>query len=324
MAIYNITHSADLDGLGSAAMLIGTFGVKRSNILFADYNDARFDHLMREIKAIAPKGSLFIISDINIDKGHKSYFLKLFEYLKGRGNTIIWLDHHSWSMQNVAVIKKYCSLMVVGENTDNCAAQLVYRTLCNSSKKYARLSAMTHLADFNIRSKRYDPVLKRIAFAINSINRRSPAAADPLLRKAAEAISRYDFGADAIKTYYNEYMRESKKNLANLSNNIFSFDTGRVVVGIGFGSGVHSNAAAEFIKTKTGAAMTLYVNTAKMQVSMRSEPKIDCIKLASRERGGGHPNAAGFPVASKVFDRLDGKGKELFVAHVERLARELY
>jgi oligoribonuclease NrnB/cAMP/cGMP phosphodiesterase (DHH superfamily) len=324
MEIYNITHSADLDGLGSAAMLIGTYGVKKRNILFADYNDARFDYLVKEIKAIAPKGSIFIISDINIDKGHKGLFLGLLSYLKERGNTIIWLDHHSWSPTNVAAMKKYCSLMVVGENADNCAAQLVHKIMCNGSKRYSKLAAMTHFADFNIRSKRYDPVLKRIAFAINNINNRGPGASDPLLREVAGAISKYDFGAKVIKSHYDEYVKDSKKNLEKLSKNIFAFDTGNIVVGVGFGSGIHTNAAAEFIKDRTNAAMTLYVNTAKMQVSMRSTDGIDCIKLASRERGGGHPKAAGFPVETKAFNILDSKGKGMFVAHVERLARKLY
>jgi oligoribonuclease NrnB/cAMP/cGMP phosphodiesterase (DHH superfamily) len=325
MDIYNMTHVADLDGISSAAMLVGTYGMPVSNVYFADYTEERLRYNLLRIKKDAPSESIFVLSDLSMGNAQGKPFFELLEYLKGRNNKIIWLDHHAWEKETIDVAAKFCDLMVVGENARNCAAELVHRILCNGSKKYSDLASIAHISDFKLYELVGGAKVEKMAKGISGIvNEKSIRKTDYLLRKVVVALSKLDCFPEVLAVSYKQYMKEAKERLGKLAANVFVVRYKEMSVGIGFGAGLNSNEACDYMLNEKKCDLSIFVNMSKYTVHLRRSGNVDCTKLSRYFGGGGHPYASGFSISKKAFGRFTERRMADFVETIEKALAEVY
>jgi oligoribonuclease NrnB/cAMP/cGMP phosphodiesterase (DHH superfamily) len=325
MDIYNMTHASDLDGISSAAMLVGTYKVPLSNIYFADYTEERFQYNLLRIRRDAPKDSVFIISDLSIGNSQSRQFFALLRYLKGRNNKIVWIDHHVWDGKVINAAAKFCDLMVVGENARNCAAELVYRILCDSSRRYSDLASIAHISDFKLFELVGGAKVRKMAMGISGIvGGKAIKKTDSMLRKVVSAFSRCDYFPEVLAASYRQYLKEAKLGLGRLSKNIFCIEYKDMRVGVGFSTGLNSNEACDYIFEKEKCNLAIFVNTSKYTAHLRRSEGIDCARLARHFGGGGHPYAAGFEMSKKAFGEFTEAKMTAFVEIVRNALAEIY
>jgi oligoribonuclease NrnB/cAMP/cGMP phosphodiesterase (DHH superfamily) len=315
MEIFNVTHEADLDGLACPALLMGTYGIKKKNILFSDHRQDAIDKLEKNVLALSPKDSTFIFTDLSVGESDYTQMKRILGYLKKRNNSIRVIDHHHWSPKEFKGIEPMCDLIVIGENKYKCATELVHTLLCNGSKRYAELAEITHISDFALNSKKYDALVWKIAASIRQI-RNTFKNPDPILKEIVVQFSKGNIDNVIVNKYFKAYQKESAMNKKILNENTFIIDGKKAKIAIGFSKNLHSGEAGGELMKKTGCNIAIYVNTVAGQASMRSKKGYDCIRIADGEGGGGHPQAAGFRAEKREYHNFDAKGMESFVSHI--------
>ena len=170
-------------------MLMGTYGMPKKNIFFSEYNDGTVHRTVREIRKRAPSNSIFVFSDLCIGRPNMREIHEAIKYLKSRHNLVFIIDHHHWERSEIDNLARYADFMIVGENRDKSAGELVHTVLCNDSKRYAELAKMVHLSDFALRSKKYDRTLLVISQGIKQILNKNPIP-DKVLRDIVVEFSK--------------------------------------------------------------------------------------------------------------------------------------
>ena len=215
MKIYQLTHSSDLDGMASAALMRHYYGIPLDRIFFANYDGEIFKDAVSAIKGIKGKGDLLLISDFGMNAKNVKPMKDALQRFKAQGNYVIWLDHHPWTELETKELAKVCDILVNGELT-SCGTELVYKFLCKRDAFGDKLVAITHLADFvdtcffmhrdcfakqmkhitkkakskfDVQSAREERIIKRIGTVIKVLGR-GDSASSPDLRKLVDIISR--------------------------------------------------------------------------------------------------------------------------------------
>ncbi|MGC8568153.1 MAG: DHH family phosphoesterase [Candidatus Micrarchaeia archaeon] len=316
MSIYSITHREDLDGLGSAALLVHYYNMDTRNILFIDYSKDVFESTIQKLGKIKTKGSVFIFTDFSLNE---SFIKPLSNALKkiSKNNTCIWLDHHQWSNEAIKTMASYCKLMIVGENTENCATELVYKILCKNSRVGDRLAELAHASDFALDTKD-DNLLRDIAFSIKYANRfsKNPEAD---LRKLVKIIAKGDFNNPIFKELSEKYDKESKKLMKSLIESSIVIKNKKASIALGFSKRLQSTDACITLMKKHNTSIGMFCDVEDGSVHLRSKKNVDCSVIAKAMDGGGHPQACGFEVEIKDFGGFNKAGREKFAELMQEL-----
>jgi oligoribonuclease NrnB/cAMP/cGMP phosphodiesterase (DHH superfamily) len=327
MTIYSVTHVKDIDGMASAALLVKNFDIPVNNVLFFDHSDKAFFEMKKEILSIKPKKSLFIFSDVGLNELLVKKYTRMAAFLKRKGNSIIWLDHHVWSEDSIMALSKYASLMIVGENKFCCGTDIVYKLLCKKDQKSEKLVEFTHISDLYLKpkSKAQLKMLERYAFGITYLNMQKTEIRNAKLRRLIYILSKGDINNSLIRECHSKYTKILRKSLRFLDESVQIIKTKRVKIALGFAPNLQSTFAARRLILKKRAQIGAYVNTEKRSnvstCSLRSIGKVHCLYIAERFRGGGHPNACSFRVP-KRYDVESEKGKRAFIKRFAKLASD--
>ncbi len=322
MAIYSVTHNADLDGIASAAMLVRRFGIPLSHVSFVGHGNESAARVYR-LAASAQRGDVLIVTDLGLNKGAVAAYADAVKELKRRDAHIIWIDHHHWNPDALAAVGTNCDLFVGGENTMFCAAELVYKLLCAGDNVSARLARITHFADFNLKTRRYGAALRSIAYAITYANfSRDNSAA--LLRHILKDLADGALMTTRIARYDRLYRRKAERNIAALINSTQVLKCGVYRIGIGFGRMLQSTAACAAMTERFGLDIAVFVDTQKAAAKLRSVKGVSALALASEMGGGGHPQACGFQLDAGRFNSFDRNGRRRCVAVLADAASRVY
>ncbi len=316
--IYSITHSRDLDGVGSAAMLVHYFKMPVKNSVFTGYTAEEFAAASSEILGMSPKGAVIVLADLGMDAHLLDSIGELFDRLRKDGNTILWLDHHHWLGDLIDGVSKRLDFLIAGENPSYCAAEIVYRVLCKRDEFGDRLAHRVHLSDFKPVDTPEYMELEKIRYAINYFHWRSKAP-QKKLRRLADYVSKGIVDNGFIDKAYRAGKKMSEERLSKMVNGSVAVDAG-VRIAIGFGRNVVTNDACRELMAKHDADIGLYVSKDHYTAHMRSSDDVDCSLLARAFGGNGHPQAAGFPIDKNAFGKMDAKARKGLVGLVKEKA----
>lgn len=320
-SIYNVTHIADFDGMGSAAMLMHYAGVPKERIFFGNYMRQAIDRIIEELNAAKLHNSLIIFTDMGVNDSTIETLKGLLHWLKDKGNKVAWIDHHPWNDTAVREIGGECAYLVAGENKNYCATELVYKELFENEADTAygmNLANIAHYADFNIRNEQLDPLLFEITGAITYINYNQGNIAR--LRDLVSEFAKGNYKNGITKEAYANYLKDSELSIKELEESLEKHSIGNLTLGIGYSKRLGSTQACAIIADELKADIAIFVNTDSRKVSLRSDKAVDCSKLAIALGGGGHPQASGCEVNAESGEDW----KELFSARVLEEAAKIY
>jgi oligoribonuclease NrnB/cAMP/cGMP phosphodiesterase (DHH superfamily) len=329
LSIYNVTHGSDLDGIASAALLVHYYGVPLKNIAFINHSGMAYDDGLSFIKGIRGRGNLLIISDFGIIKPLYPTMLDAVRTFKKNGNRIIWLDHHPWKDHILRGISRYCDVIVAGENRDYCGAELVYKLLCKNDSYGKRLTRITHLADFALRSgsKRENHLVDKIGYAIKHMG--NERARNPRLLKLVKCIADGDIDSKFMNAAYASYRKRADPELRKLRKTVNTIETHGIRIGVGFGKRISHQEACMMMLEKMGYDVAIYISSETGHSSIRSRRDskswgVDSSHIAFALDGGGHPLASGFSLEDSGLE-LDKKEVQMgVVQRIREISEGLY
>ncbi len=323
--IYNITHSTDMDGMSSAALLVHNYRIPLKNIMFISYDEKRFDYTIKKIGNMRAKSDVFIFSDYMANKRQANAIKRVVMRLKKDSNIVIWLDHHPWSDETFRLISKYCDIIIAGENRYMCGAQIVYDVLCEKDRYGDSITKLAHTADFGLTSKTNETWLRRIASAVRySNNIEDIEKADMSLRRVVKAVSMKDTKNNYVKKIADRFVSQSRKGTKRLLSNLATINVNGVKIMAGFGKKLQTQEVCTKILKRFKADIAIYIDVNERRVHMRSKGRIYCSRLAVLYGGGGHPYASGYLFSKSDMRDNSRKSRELMIEKIRKGAEKCY
>ncbi len=324
MKIYNITHGADMDGMGSAALLVRFFKIPLSQVFFADYDGKMLDDNVALIKKIPGRGNLLIISDFGMNERNVQKIRDALHIFKTKGNYVIWLDHHPWTEQEVEQLAPVCDILVNGE-IELCGTDLVYEMLCPHDKYSDELVRITHAGDFvdtcvfrhkycrlkngrkftkpmnewKVWSKGDRALVDKLSHVIKYLGG-GDNIANPKLRKFVDVVAHGGLHSKFIDDVNKQYLKETRPYLKKLLKTVVVKDVKGMRVAIGFSTKINNQEACITMQKQFRAPIAIYINEKSGHSSVRSDVGIDSSAISRAMHGGGHPQASGFGVKEKL------------------------
>jgi oligoribonuclease NrnB/cAMP/cGMP phosphodiesterase (DHH superfamily) len=318
--IYCISNQGNFDGMGTPTLLIRNYNMNPGNAFFI--LPKNFKSFLEYVKKTMPSDSTIIIADLALNNDQIPYVKEAFLLLDAYNNRIIWLDHHPWDKESLDAVKNI-RFGVFGESRRHCATELTYILLCKKEKGNQLLIDMVHVADFALKSKRFEKANEMISRTIiyNVLGRPNP---NRNLQRLCKILANLDFKNEFILDSYKRYSRNSKKSIKMLMKSINVVATSPYRIAVGFSKRLQINQACEIINKKTGSDVDVYIDIETGKNGMRSREGVDCSILARSLNGGGHPQASGFDANVKKLGKFDSKAMQEFAEKLGKLAKDVY
>jgi RecJ-like exonuclease len=128
---FCISHVKDVDGLGSAALVVAATGAQ---VLLSDYDD-----LLDNLARVPPDTEKFVLCDLGVDSANLDGFLKRLKKIAGR-TEVIYIDHHFMTPATKRKLRRSGVRLVHDE--DECSSMLAYLTFKDILPERARLIAL--------------------------------------------------------------------------------------------------------------------------------------------------------------------------------------
>lgn len=315
-----LSHIADIDGVGSAALVKMRYRIPLGNIFLTNHDLDEISRCTSAIARMSRKGFTLFITDLNPSAGSARVYERLVKRVKGRGGRVVWLDHHVWKQEAINRIARKCDIAVFGENSEMCATQLVHKFLGLNTGFANEFADMVHYIDLFLptNNRKYKKRAEEYKLGIDYyLISGSHDAQQSRLRHLAGVVSSGRFADSNLRTAAKNFKDLNSRRIKELLSGLFHLSN-RVV--LGFSKQVDSNDACEAMLTNTHADVSILIKTDTGHCSIRSR-KSDTVPLANALGGGGHPHASGFSVdvkKHKLFSTLAEKKK--FVARIRRVS----
>lgn len=286
--VLSISHWKDLDGIASAA-IIGRYADRTRRGFKVYLTEPYLFHsvLIRILKS-GVSGSEIIISDIGPNNRIFGKAISLLAAIKERGNTIIWIDHHLWSEDQISSARNVVNELII--DTSKCAAMLVYERFGEGDEFSKRLAELATDADFWIR--KIDLSIKLCKVLASGYNR------ERLISKFREGI----LWDSELESVYSRRVEREKVLLEKAIKKLreYKVDNLRIAVIL---AEISAGEITEILAER--GYDIIAVVSKKGHVSLRrGNNKIDLVPIALRLGGGGHPFAAGGSLEYNFFDKM--------------------
>lgn len=312
-----LSHTSDIDGVGSAALLIRRYGVPLRNIFFTEYTDSSVAYATGMIRRLAKKGISLYITDLGVSESREPLFADLVAYVRRKGGRVFWFDHHVWSKKGIDTIAAQCEIAVVGENPYFCAAEIT-RSMLELDDSYSKAFArIVHFSDFNLKAKEKKTMelVSMYAQSIASYNTLPRKRADAKLRHVAKVIAGGRLHDRTIAKDARRFEALSRKRMDYLLAHLYLGE--RVAVAFAKEK-VNATHACNQIKARSRKEVVVLVDLFNGRGHFRTD-SYDISGIARLMRGGGHPHAAGFTVDMRRFAGLRSEKQRLsFVSMIDR------
>jgi hypothetical protein len=316
-----ISHSSDIDGVGSAALIKMRYGVPTGRIFFTDYSPESLGKISRSVRRIASRGTTLFITDLGVNEDAVSVVYGVLKFIRDGGGRIFWFDHHPWAESYIRRLASMCELSVVGENKLFCATEITRRELGFKDSFTMNFCRIVHLSDFAIapRSRRDYNTIGAYALSIALYHMRSHDENIRSLRHMVDVISSGRLFDNRIRDDANRFRRLNDRHVEGMLREVYLGDE----MALGFGEDIQKTYACMKLMEKTGKDIGVYVNLRDRKGHMRSVHN-DCTELASRFGGGGHPHASGFsPDFGKYNNFKKGEDRRKLLLDMEREFRAI-
>lgn len=131
MKAFCISHIKDVDGLGSAALVLAATGAE---LLLTDYNE-----LLKDLNKVPPDAEQVIICDMGSDASSADELVDKLGRIASRSK-LTYIDHHYASAETKRRIRRKGVKLV--HNVRECASMLTYLTFQKSLPEDAKLVAL--------------------------------------------------------------------------------------------------------------------------------------------------------------------------------------
>lgn len=306
--MYCISHMADFDGVGSAALIMRKFKISRKALFFSGYSKKEFEDAKNSLLKKKPANSTIMIVDLGIDESHAKEVIAFWRKLVEKGNRIVWLDHHKCSDELAKKASIYLYFGVFGENKAYCASEIIYELFLKGDKIAEKIKEFAHITDFHLYKE--GSIYQKVSAAITRISYEKNW--QDLLRKLAEEVSKGRIENSIVDKFYAEYANEEREELEKLKKNMIVDD----LFALGFGRRLESNKACDMLKAWSGKEIAIYINTEKGKVSIRSEHG-EAFLIGLMLKGGGHDNAAGAELSN-----IGGRRTEDLYRKIKEIVRK--
>lgn len=314
-----LSHIADIDGVGAAALVRMRYGMPLSHIFFTGHSRGEVADACAELRGLSGSGVLLFITDLSPNAETIGLYGSLISRTKSNGGSVVWLDHHVWLRDAIRNLAGRCDIAVFGENSKMCATQLVKRFLRLNSRFASEFADNVHYIDLFISTsnrkyvERAELYKLAIAYYLRGGSRR---AQQSRLRKLAAAISSGRFITPEVRRDALKFKKVNEERLKLLFSSMVRLSDSIV---LGFSRQVDSNDACMGMLAKSGADISILVKTDTGHCSIRSV-KADTLPLANALGGGGHPHASGFSLDVRRYNRFRSADSRKRVA--ELIARK--
>jgi len=316
--VWVITHTADLDGVASAAIAIEGEGEEAiERILLADYGEEYADAAGRAVEP-AP-GDTVIIADIACDRKNVSRWASIASGWKARGARVLWLDHHAWDDDCVRAVGDAVDLLT-HDTEGRCAAEVVLEHMGRAGDPVAsRLAELAHDSDFNLRKEPLADMLSRLIAYYNYIGGGARENGDDLKLRLINSLSLgilWTVEMDIQAKEYEKILRQDYDRL--LRSKVREVNGYRVVVGL---RGAYSGTDASNILYNQFKYDIAFILSKEGWLSIRSErDDVNTKAIGEAFGGGGHlRHAAG----GSVRDLFPNPTEEQLDAIADYIVRKL-
>ncbi len=317
-----ITHIADMDGIGSAAMVKMKFGMPSGNAFFAAHSATEMIEVERGMRKLYSKGILLFITDLALRKETAPFFERIIRKVHEGGGAVVLLDHHAWEDDMVERIARKCDFAAFGENREMCAAELTRSFIGLKGKFVGDFMDLVHHADFYVLFKdaKRQSIVDEWKLGIDYFNMGSSYGTKARnLRHVVEVISSGRLSDKRIKDAASRFEKLNAERIGKAMKDLYVV-SGKIAVG--FSRHVDSTDACMSAIRKAHTDIGIMVNLDHGKGGIRSV-KSDVVGLARALGGGGHPHASGFSVDLKKYGYFKArKDKQAFADFVERAARK--
>jgi uncharacterized protein len=313
-----ISHGADIDGVGCAALLKMKYGTKDSDIFLIDYSTEALQEVEKAIRKINPKDTDLFITDLSANDEKVGTFLSIIRRIKSGGGKVRWFDHHPWTANAEKAISKECEVIICGER-DECASEITARQLKIKDKFVEEFRRICHASDFNITppDRRARSLIKAYAIGITSYNIGSKRSAQVRLRALAKTLSSRKFTNGDLVASAREFDKISKVRIRAMKKALVPLGK---KIAVGFAKSLQSTNACYWIIKTSGRDIGIFINLDAKRGNIRSK-KSDISPLAMSLGGGGHPHASGFSFDGNKYRVNTKGGRALLLKHIEAAAR---
>ena len=287
--IVSLTHEHDLDGLGSQAIILRYYRVKREikkeeiKLFYAHYLDFK-----EKIKTILDKKDLpdeLIISDIGFNDDFVNLF-NLFERAKSKGCKISWFDHHIVDEKIKKEISKFCKIYI--NDPKRCAAEIVKDYFLPSDPIAIKISQYARDTDF--KTKKY-PIATDLQLIIG-FNRGDDKIKEKI--QIVQLLSEGDFENEWFRKQLEalKEWNEKESRLAIERAKIIDLDDDEkfAISHARIGGG----RITELLKEHYPGLLAYIGVDERYNESIIFSNKINCREFARLFNGGGHVERAGF------------------------------
>ncbi len=289
---FAIVHANDIDGIGSAALIRIATGIPTGNIFFYNYSEESLDYITTSIISLAKPGCSIILADMSPNDSKLGKFVSFIRDAKRIGCSLVWLDHHQWSDAAISAIAAKCDMAIVGENKQNCAADIVAREFHLSDQISSTIREIAHVSDFKLKAYgKTKLAVEYYSLAITYYNMLPRAREYAKLRAAVDSICNGKIPAKEVISDARAFKKLNTSRIRRMLSHLLTFGD----VAVGFSEPVVANDACDAILRKSGKKVAIYVNTKTGKVHLRSQ-SVDTVPIAAAAGGGGHPFASGFNI----------------------------
>ena len=301
--VIAISHSSDIDGVGSAALIKMRYGTPTNRIFFTDYSRESLGEISRGMKRMALRNTTLFITDLGVNEDAVRVIHGILKSVRDGGGKIFWFDHHPWSRKDIRNLASMCEVSVVGERallaTEITRKELGFND--NFTKNFARI---VHLSDFAIapKSKKDYDTVGTYALSIALYRMKNHEENLRSLRHMVDVISSGRMFDKRIINDANRFRKLNDRHVESMLREVYLGED----MALGFGADIQKTYACMKLMEKTGKDIGVYVNLRDEKGHMRSVHN-DCSELASGFGGGGHPHASGFAPKFRKYNNFRTK-----------------
>ncbi|MDE1824817.1 MAG: hypothetical protein KGH61_02245 [Candidatus Micrarchaeota archaeon] len=313
-----LSHNADMDGVGAAAMVKMKYGLDSGRLFFSSYGKESVLYAEKLLRKFYSNGFTLFITDLSMNEQMIATWIQIIKKIKARGGRVIWFDHHPWGKNGIAKVARLCDIAIVGENERYCATEIARRELSLDTPFIDEFCRIVHHSDFNLRprDRRSRQIIKEYALSITSFTKTgTDASIQKKLRHMAVVIGNRRFTDQMIEKASAAFERKNNMRIEKMLKGLHLVGKS---MAIGFASGVQSTHACSEIIRKSGRDIGVIFDLKTGKGSIRSV-KSDISALAVMLHGGGHPHAAGFEIRRvsaqrKIVERIASSAAKLQIA----------
>jgi len=274
-----ITHTKDLDGMASAAIVV------RENpgaqVALADYDDEYVNAVERDVRPGV--GETVIIADIGCNRKSISRWASIVSGWKSRGARVLWLDHHAWDDDCVRAVGDVVDLLT-HDTEGRCAAEVVLEHVGRAGDPVeSRLAELAHDSDFNLRSEPLADMLSRLISYYHYIGGRGDDLKLRLINSLSLGIL-WTVEMDIQAREYGKILRQDYDLL--LRSRVREVNGYRLVVGL---RGAYSGTDASNVVQERIGGDIIFMVSGRGHLSIRSDrDDVNAKAIGEAFGGGGH------------------------------------